>query len=99
MDHPDLGLASFKIPASVMCVWENVHIETIILRPKGHLTKEKIKKLFKVPNLSLGRSAIVEELVPNPIRTSLDCDPGVLVFLIAPIVQGAERKVHLWTFL
>ena len=78
-----------------MCVWKNVDIETIILRPKGHLTKEKIKKSFEFPNLSLGSSAIVEELVPNPIRTSLDRDPGVLVFLIAPIVQGAESKVHL----
>ena len=39
----NLGLASFKIPPSLLCVWEDMDIKAIVAFPDDHLKKKKMK--------------------------------------------------------
>ena len=39
----NLGLASFKIPPSLLCVWEHMDIKAIVAFPDDHLKKKKMK--------------------------------------------------------
>ena len=44
----DLGLASFKVPPTLLCVWEDMNIKAIVPFPDNHLKKKKMKIALEV---------------------------------------------------